>query len=371
MMQLGIVGLVVGEVGGGYTHCYRIEIRSVLTAKNGVRGHILFGGSIPSEPHTGCLLLSLEAGGSRGSLQVGSHIDRQEAPLLIVATSGHAHLHIGTCGFAAALHLKTHSTVLAADVEGSVASILQEPLLVVAQTAREATHVAPCRKAPVEDIELYIVLGVKTECIVTEVATDGLSHRLYVPLQKGLSAILALRSRNPIAARIGGKAQEHSAAHVHYLVGTVDVGHDVHAALHIHNRLGIGLPLLIACSARQVHDVFASGQSVEPYGTVQTDKAELRSHSLSFAGAAEGLHRPVGVAIERSSRPIAAVFAIGQSLARIALIGSLHELAATVFASAPPDARLHAILHSDHGLHRIMKFVGSGMVTIAANALKE
>ena len=107
----------------------------------------------------------------------------------------------------------------AANVEPSVAGILEEPLLVVAEAAFEENNLAAVRKAPVLDIGHHRrVLGAG-DAIVAEVAAEIDRHRRDHPLLGNIVGILHLRHGLPVGNGIAHGCKHVAAETIDNLIG--------------------------------------------------------------------------------------------------------------------------------------------------------
>ena len=84
------------------------------------------------------------------------------------------------------------------------------------------------------------------------------------------------------------------------------------------------------------------------------------SDGLPFGCSAEGLYFAIRCAVDRSGRPVGAVFRISKAFT----VAGLAELATCIFGRSPPYTGLQAVFQPYHGFCHIMHLVGSGMLAI-------
>lgn len=263
----------------------------------------------------------------------------------------------------------------AADVEPSVLGVLEVPLLIVAQSAFVADEASAVVEAPVEDINEEGGIARVHYFIIAEVAAHALAHGADNPLLREVVVARGdgafLRHVCAVGDAVAAQCHDESAGAVDEFVGGGLGGqgwHDVLAVLDVHAGLGVGLSGLVACAARQVHEVLAHGAlAVVEDVVVGGQQAIGRGDGLAFTGASEGLHVAFRMAVDAGGCPVVAMLGVSDSRAA----AGLHELTAGVVAGAPPDALRQSVLLSDHALHGVVQFVADSDLAVLLHLLVE
>ena len=231
-------------------------------------------------------------------------------------------------------------------------------------------------KTPVFIIKIEVCAAISNfqNSVVTEVASDTFLHGVYLPHLTACTCSCSYSdATSPLSVGIG--LNDGTCGGIHNL----EVAHSgerlhVLAALDVDDalRIFLCLGLIIAIGVgRHVHVESACGSiSIVIYIAVLADETITGFRGLALTAADVGFrHTVLRVAVDAGCGKGTCVFVIGKTIART-VIGTA-ELGAGMLRCAPPDAVIHAVISTHHGLHHIVHLVLAEQLAVVLHLLHE